>query len=304
MEPWIPIVVVLVLFLLMFCIFTVRQGTVKVLTVFGKFKRVAKPGLQFKLPWEKRYRTISIQNITIEQQFQAITTDQAAVYFESVILYSVKNDHPETVKNACFAFNSQNDFFTALEKMVEGEVRTFVAGKKQEEIIKERQEVVDAVKVAVDDKMEAWGYELHDLQITDIKFGQTITASMEEVVASANLRKAAENKGQALLIEKTKEAEANAAFVTIQAKAEKEAWELRGQGLAKFREEIAKGLAESADLLKKSGVEESLLAFSLYCETLKDVAKENKGATIFMDSGASASEDILSKLIAAQNVKK
>ena len=54
--------------------------------------------------------------------------------------------------------------------------------------------------------------------------------SMAKVVASNNLKAAAENEGQALLITKTKAAEAEGNAIKISAEAEKTASQLRGQG--------------------------------------------------------------------------
>ena len=42
---------------------TVKQGTVAVITVFGKFRRILRPGLNFRIPLiEQINRRISIQN--------------------------------------------------------------------------------------------------------------------------------------------------------------------------------------------------------------------------------------------------
>ena len=41
--------------------------------------------------------------------------------------------------------------------------------------------------------LEEWGYHLQDLQINDITFDQAIIDSMSKVVASNNLKAAAEN---------------------------------------------------------------------------------------------------------------
>ncbi|OYW17709.1 MAG: protease, partial [Sphingobacteriales bacterium 12-47-4] len=54
-------------------LFTVNQGYVGVITLFGKYRRVAPPGLRFKIPFlEKVYRKISIQNRSVELEFQAV----------------------------------------------------------------------------------------------------------------------------------------------------------------------------------------------------------------------------------------
>ena len=61
---------------------TVNQGSVAVITVFGKYRRIMPPGLNFKIPFiEFVHKRISIQNRSVELEFQAVTQDQANVYF-------------------------------------------------------------------------------------------------------------------------------------------------------------------------------------------------------------------------------
>ena len=82
--------------------------------------------------------------------------------------------------------------------------------------------------------------------MNDITFDEVITRSMAQVVASNNLRAAATNQGEALLIRKTKEAEAEGTAIRIAAQAERQAAQLRGQGVALFREEVARGMSAAA----------------------------------------------------------
>ncbi|MCX8486651.1 MAG: SPFH domain-containing protein, partial [Crocinitomicaceae bacterium] len=78
---------------------TVTQGTIAVITLFGKYQRILTPGLRMKIPFlEQVYRRISIQNQSIEMEFQAVTIDQANVYFKSMLLYSVMDAEEETIK--------------------------------------------------------------------------------------------------------------------------------------------------------------------------------------------------------------
>ena len=61
---------------------TVNQGTIAVITMFGKYRRILRPGLNFKVPiLEQVFKTVSIQNRSVELEFQAVTLDQANVYF-------------------------------------------------------------------------------------------------------------------------------------------------------------------------------------------------------------------------------
>ena len=122
---------VLVLIFIFFSgLVTVNQGTIAVITLFGKYQRILRPGLNFKIPVvEQVYKTVSIQNRSVELEFQAVTVDQANVYFKSMLLYSVINQEEETIKNVAFKFISEEDLMQALIRTVEGSIRAFVATK-------------------------------------------------------------------------------------------------------------------------------------------------------------------------------
>ncbi len=223
---------ILVLLIIFFSgLFTVNQGYIGVITMFGKYRRIVRPGLNIKIPvLEVIYKRVSIQNRSVELEFQAVTQDQANVYFKSMLLYAVQNAEEETIKKVAFKFIAEKDLMQALIRTIEGNIRSFVATKKQAEVLGLRREIVQYVKVEVDHSLEEWGYHLLDLQINDITFDKLILDSMSKVVASNNLKAAAENEGQALLITKTKAAEADGNAIKISAEAEKEAARLRGQG--------------------------------------------------------------------------
>ena len=271
--------------------FSVNQGYIGVITMFGKYQRVVRPGLRMKLPiLEQVYKKISIQNRSVELEFQAVTQDQANVYFKSMLLYSVQNEHEETIKKVAFKFIADRDLMQALIRTIEGNIRSFVATKKQAEVLGLRREIVEYVKVEVDHSLEEWGYHLQDLQINDITFDKVILDSMSKVVASNNLKAAAENEGQALLITKTKSAEADGNATKIAAEAEKEAARLRGQGVALFRQEVAKGMSEAAEQMKQANLDTNVILFSMWTEAVKNFAEYGKGNVIFLDGSPDGME--------------
>jgi regulator of protease activity HflC (stomatin/prohibitin superfamily) len=273
-----------VLTLLFFSVVVVNQGTIAIITLFGKYQRIMLPGLRFRIPFvESIFRRVSIQNQSIELEFQAVTIDQANVYFKSMLLYSVQNAEEETIKKVAFKFISNKDLMQALVRTVEGSIRAYVATKRQAEVLTARREIVDFVKEQIDNSLEEWGYHLQDLQINDITFDQVVMESMSKVVASNNLKAAAENEGQALLITKTKAAEAEGNSIKISAQAEKEAAQLRGQGVALFRQEVAKGMTEAAEEMKQANLDTNVILFSMWTEAIKNFAEYGKGNVIFLD---------------------
>lgn len=288
----VPLIIILFIAVLMM-FRTVTQATVAVVTVFGKYHRVMREGLNIKLPWEHLAYRLSLQNRALQLEFQAITQDQANVKFATMVLYAVAASDEEAIKKAVFSFASVSEFQLALQRTIDGSIRQFVATTKQSDILGMRAEIVQHTKKNLDEVVLAWGYVVRDIQITDMTFDKEIIDSMARVVSSKNLLAAASNEGAALLVKRTKDAEAEAAFKTIGAEAEKKASALRGEGLALFRKNIADGMKEAAELLRGAGVNAEFLLFLEYTDALKYVAEHAEGKVIFMDNSAAAATRVV-----------
>ena len=282
---------------------TVQQGNVAVVTIFGKYRRVIRPGLNFIIPFiETVFKRVSTQNRSVELEFQAVTNDQANVYFKSMLLFSVQDAEEETIKKVAFKFIDDKSLMQALIRTIEGNIRSFVATKKQAEVLGLRREIVDHVKEQIDTIIEQWGYHLHDLQINDITFDEIILKSMSQVVASNNLKAAAENEGQALLITKTKAAEAEGNAIKIAAQAEREAAQLRGQGVALFREEVARGMQNAAKEMQEANLDANMIMFSMWTEAIKNFAEYGKGNVIFLDGSTEGMQKTMREVMAMGRV--
>jgi regulator of protease activity HflC (stomatin/prohibitin superfamily) len=300
----------IVLIILFSSFVTVKQGTIAVITVFGKYHRILRPGLNLKLPIiEQVYSRISIQNRSVELEFQAVTVDQANVYFKAMLLYSVLDQMEETIKNVAFKFVDERNLMQALIRTIEGSIRAYVATKRQADVLILRKDIVEHVKEQLDQILETWGYHLQDLQLNDITFDDVILKSMSQVVASNNLKAAAENEGQALLITKTKAAEAEGNAIKIAAEAERQAAQLRGQGIALFREEVAKGMTVAAKEMQEANMDTSVILFTMWTESIKHFAENSQGNVIFLDGSTASMERTMKEvmslnLLQDQKVKK
>jgi len=280
---------------------TVKQGTIAVVTVFGKYRRLLRPGLSLKIPLiEVIHSRISIQNRSVELSFQAVTQDQANVYFKAMLLYSVINHDEETIKNVAFKFVDATNLMQALIRTIEGSIRAYVATQKQANVLAQRNEIVEHVKHQIDQVLESWGYHLQDLQLNDITFDEEIMRSMSRVVASNNLKAAAENEGQALLITKTKGAEADGNAIKIAAAAEREAAQLRGQGIALFRAEVAHGMTKAAQEMEEANLDISVILFTMWTESIKQFAETSEGNVIFLDGSTEGMNRTLKEMMAMQ----
>jgi len=297
--------IIFILLILFLSFVTVQQGYIAVVTVFGKYRRIMGPGLNFKIPFiEVIYKRVSVQNRSVELEFQAITVDQANVYFKAMLLYAVVNTNEESIKNVAFKFVDDRNLMQALVRTIEGSIRGFVATKKQAEVLSLRKEIVNDVKEQIDQTLETWGYHLLDLQLNDITFDEAIIKSMAQVVASNNLKAAAENEGQALLITKTKAAEAEGNAIKIAAEAERLAAQLRGQGVALFREEVAKGMTQAAKEMEQANLDTSVILFSMWTEAIKNFAEYGKGNVIFLDGSSENMQKTMQQMMGLNTLMK
>jgi regulator of protease activity HflC (stomatin/prohibitin superfamily) len=156
----------------------------------------------------------------------------------------------------------------------------------------------------LDKTLEEWGYHLIDLQLNDINFDEEVMRSMAKVVASNNLKAAAENEGQALLITKTKAAEAEGNAIKISALAEKEAAKLKGEGIALFRQEVARGMAGAAKEMEEANLDSSLILFSMWTEAVKNFAQEGKGNVIFLDGSVDGMQKSMKDMMAMNQLNQ
>lgn len=271
----------------------VKQGQVAVSTFFGRYRRILRPGLSFRIPYmEQVFRRISLQNRSAELEFQAITCDQANVNFKALIIYAVGNEQEETIKRAAFKFIDERSFMQALVRSIEGSIRSFVAGKKQHEILALRREIVDEVKSHIDDELTDWGYHLINLQINDISFDEAIMRSMAQVVATNNMKAAAENEAAAQYISKTRVADAEAEAKRKMAQAEHDADVL-----------LASGLMEASKRLQSQGLDYTFMLYAMWLDAMKFVAEHSHGNILSFDGSMEGFEKTVKQMALLNNPK-
>lgn len=283
--------------LLVASITVVKQGQVGVLVRFGKFNRVLRPGMNFRIPViETIYKRLSLQHQSVELEFQAITVDQANVNFKALIIYAVQNAEEDTIKKAVFKFIDDKSFMQALIRSIEGSIRAFVATKKQNEVLTLRQEIVREVNLHIEEELNDWGFHLINLQVNDISFDEAIMRSMAQVVATNNMRAAAENEAQAQYITKTRVAEADATATRTRAQADRDADLLKGEGNALFRARIASGLAEAGKTMEANGVDPSFMLYTMWLDAMKHVASHSHGNILSFDGSVDGFEKTLKQM--------
>lgn len=295
MSIYFTITIILLVVLLVFsAVRIVEQNTVLVIEFLGKYNRMMYAGLNFKIPiLERVANKVSLrqQNFAIDGRYPS--ADKVIVDIATNLIYVVDGTE-DGIKKFTYSLENRNQSIGAI---IENSLRTYVAKETHEGILEKKEELAVHIQNDLEKNFGDWGMLIKSFQITNVNFPQTITDAMSEVVASLQLRKAAENKGEAIKIQAIKEAEA-----------EKERKRLQGEGVAQEREAIAKGLENSiATIQKVSKLNEkevmAILSLTQYLDTLKSVGMTGNSKVIFMDTAVGKTKDLMQELIASQEIR-
>lgn len=286
---WIPlgIVAFIVLFMILGSFFTVRTAEVAIITRFGKFLRVAEPGLNWKRPFVDTVAgivSLRVNQITLTMETK--TKDNVFV----TIPISVQNRvRPEKVYDAYYKLS---DPVAQIQSYVEQVILGHVPGMTLDEVFASQSSIAAAVKQELDADMALFGYEIVNVLVTDIIPDAKVKSAMNDINAAQREQVAANARGEAEKI-----------LVVKKAEAEAESNALQGQGIANQRKAIIEGLQVSIEEFQKvvegTSAREvmQLVMITQYFDTLKSIGENDKTNTLFLSHSPGAVKDVSEQLL-------
>lgn len=276
----------IVITLIFLSVFTVEQQTVGIVERFGKFVRMASPGLNFKIPFvEKVVKRQSLRVTQLNIQAETKTEDNVFVHILISVQYFVI---PEKVYEA---FYKLADPSQQINSYVFDVVRAKVPKIKLDDLFEKKDEIALAVKEELNETMTGFGFQIMNALVTDIEPNAKVKDSMNEINAAQRLRVAASEKGEADRILRVKAAEADA-----QSKA------LQGKGIADQRKAIIDGLKESVEHFKDgvSGATTqdvmNLVLLTQYFDTIKELGHTSNTNTILLPHSPAGMTDLAEQI--------
>jgi regulator of protease activity HflC (stomatin/prohibitin superfamily) len=282
------------LILILGSFFTVSTAQVAVITRFGKFLRVADPGLNWKIPiFDSVAGVVSLRVNQISLTMETKTKDNVFV----TIPISVQNRvRPEKVYDAYYKLS---DPTAQIKSYVEQVILGHVPGMTLDEVFASQSSIAAAVKQELDADMATFGFEIVNVLVTDIVPDAKVKSAMNDINAAQREQVAANARGEAEKI-----------LVVKKAEAEAESKALQGQGIANQRKAIIEGLQVSIEQFQKvvDGASSKdvmqLVMVTQYFDTLKSIGESDKTNTLFLAHSPSAvkdvSEQILESMVVAQ----
>ena len=273
--------------------YTVRTYTAGIVERFGKYNRIARPGLQFLVPWCETVRFIDLQVRQAAVNVETKTKDNVCVTIPVSVQYQVVE---EKVFDAYYKLSNPQ---AQIESYVFNSILGHVPTLTLDEAFEQMQQISVAVKRDLDEVMDTFGYNILRALVTDIVPDAKVKAAMNDINAAQREQIAAQARGEADKILKVKQAEAEA-----------ESKALQGDGVARQRQAIIKGLQASVEQFK-SAVEGStardvmaMVLLTQYFDTMREVGVMGKSATIFLPSSPGTVNDLMTQIMAGFQATK
>ena len=281
------IVLVIVLYVVLASFFTVKTAQVAVITRFGKFLRVAEPGLNWKVPlFDSVAGSVSLRVNQITLTMETKTKDNVFV----TIPISVQNMvRPDRVYDA---FYKLADPTAQIKSYVEQVILGHVPGMTLDEVFASQSSIALAVKKELDADMSTFGYEIVNVLVTDIVPDEKVKSAMNDINAAQREQVAANARGEAEKI-----------LVVKRAEAEAESKALQGQGIANQRRAIIEGLQSSIEQFQKvvegASAKEvmQLVMVTQYFDTLRSIGENDKTNTLFLSHSPGAVKDVSDQIL-------
>ena len=283
----------IVLIVILSSFFTVNTAQVAVITRFGKFLRVADPGLNWKRPF---FDTVAgIVSLRVNQISLTMETKTKDNVFVTIPISVQNRVRPEKVYDA---FYKLSDPTAQIKSYVEQVILGHVPGMTLDEVFASQSSIAAAVKQELDADMATFGFEIVNVLVTDIVPDQKVKSAMNDINAAQREQVAANARGEAEKI-----------LVVKKAEAEAESKALQGQGIANQRKAIIEGLQVSIEQFQKvvDGASSKdvmqLVMVTQYFDTLKSIGESDKTNTLFLShspgSVKEVSEQILESMLIA-----
>jgi len=202
----------------------------------------------------------------------------------------------ERVEDAYYALTNPTQQITAhIYDVMRGELPTL----ELDAVFEAKEELSQAVKVALSKSMAEYGYQIVQALITDLDPDQRVKNAMNEINSSKRLKYAIAERaeGEKILQVKSAEAEAEAKY-------------LSGVGVAKQRKAIVDGLRSSivdfSENIEGTSTKEvmDLLLLTQYFDMVRDVGTANHCRTTFVPSSRTLGDDVRNSLLQASAAQK
>ena len=290
------VIAIIVIWLLSQAFFVVKQQHAVIIERLGKFNRIVYAGFNVMIPFiDRRAATISLRTMKNGFNVDVKTEDNVTIDLEISAQYRVDGRRGANAAESGVykSFYTLQNPAEQMRDFLTDALRSAIPVYTLDEVFAKKDDIARDVNETVASQMEGYGFQLVSTLITKIGLPREVEDSMNQINAAQRTKAAAQDLAEADRIKRVTEA-----------KAEAEAMEESGKGIANQRKAIAQGIKDSLGTIQESGVSETeanaLIMFTQWTEMTSDFARNGKGSTVVLPSDFRESASMFEQMIAAK----
>jgi len=263
----------------------VPQQEIFIVERLGKFSRTLTAGLGFVIPFiETVAYKQTLRQMQAKVDVSTKTQDNVFYTMQIAVQYKV---FPDKVYESVYTLT---DLRRQLESYIFDSVRSIVPKMDLDEFFSNQEALASAIRENLAKEMPKYGVDIVNTQVVQINLPHELEDAMNQINTNKRLMESNIAKG-----------EAEKALIIRLAQADAEQKRLVGEGIAKQRLEIVRGLTESIGEFRTQLQDASeneifnLMMLTQYIDMLKTVGEKN--AVLMIPSGPSALGDMAKQML-------
>ncbi|MBP2251528.1 regulator of protease activity HflC (stomatin/prohibitin superfamily) [Halarchaeum solikamskense] len=195
----------------------------KALTVFGEYRGLLEPGINFIPPFVSRTYTFDMRTQTIDVPRQeAITRDNSPVTADAVVYIRVMN--------AKRAFLEVDDYKRAVSNLAQTTLRAVIGDMELDDTLNKRQEINARIRKELDEPTDEWGIRVESVEVREVNPSKDVQQAMEQQTSAERKRRAMILEAQGERQSAIEEAQGAKQSDIIRAQGQKQSQVLEAQG--------------------------------------------------------------------------
>src|SRR6056297_2303338 len=195
----------------------------RALTVFGEYRKLLEPGINFVPPFVSRTHTFDMRTQTLDVPRQeAITRDNSPVTADAVVYIKVMD--------AKKAFLEVDDYKNAVSNLAQTTLRAVLGDMELDDTLNKRQEINAKIRRELDEPTDEWGIRVESVEVREVNPSKDVQQAMEQQTSAERRRRAMILEAQGERRSAVEQAEGDKQSNIIRAQGEKQSQILEAQG--------------------------------------------------------------------------
>ncbi|MFC6724928.1 SPFH domain-containing protein, partial [Halobium palmae] len=195
----------------------------RALTVFGEYRKLLEPGINFVPPFVSRTYSFDMRTQTLDVPRQeAITRDNSPVTADAVVYIKVMD--------AKKAFLEVEEYKVAVSNLAQTTLRAVLGDMELDDTLNKRQEINARIRRELDEPTDEWGIRVESVEVREVNPSADVQQAMEQQTSAERRRRAMILEAQGERRSAVESAEGEKQSNIIRAQGEKQSQILEAQG--------------------------------------------------------------------------